>query len=63
MVGKSGETLCLNDTCQSLRSHGVRGHRGHTYPGIINTTHSELVVDTLLQTSHLGNKPETKIQS
>lgn len=64
MGGKSSETnLWWNDTCQSLRSHGVRGHRVHTYSGIINTAHSELIVNTLFQTGHLGKKPEKKIQS
>lgn len=57
----SGKTLSLNNTCQSLRSHGVRGHRGHTYSGIINTAHSELVVNTLFQTGHLGIKPGKKL--
>lgn len=56
----SGKTLSLNNTCQSLRSHGVRGHRGHTYSGIINTAHSELVVNTLFQTGHLGIKSGKK---
>lgn len=46
----------FNDTCQSHCSHGVRWHRGHTYSSIINPAHSELVVNTLFQTRHLGNK-------
>lgn len=61
--GTAEKALWFNDTCQSRCSHGVRWHRGHAYSSIINPAHSELVVNTLFQTRHLGNKSGKREES